>query len=146
MAEEDISTIGELGRLIRTLQQDVRDIPKSFLALQVWEVEKRAMEESRRNLGREIGELRSANERVKAEKKADHDAFELELRRQEADYLTRISTLKAKLDERNEAARKERARNWFAIGLAALGVIFTAIGGVLVANINTALGLLSGGG
>jgi hypothetical protein len=127
MAEDDVTT-GELARLIRGIREDIRDMHKSFLAVQVWEVEKRAIEEARASMGREIGTLRNTLATMEAEKEAEHKAIELELKKVRSDAYAR-----------DETARRERARNWFAMGLAAFGVVLGIIGNVVVSTLNASI-------
>lgn len=119
------TTIGELGRLMRSLAKEVREDRRSYLALQVWEVEKRALEESRRTMGREIGELRRSLDNVDSEKEAEHKALH-----------DKIADLEVKRQAGIEQARKDRAKVWVAIGLAALGAVLAVVGGVATAALN----------
>jgi hypothetical protein len=123
VAGDDDITLGELGRLIKGLSQQITDIPRNFLALQVWAVEKAALDEQRRGMGREIGELRAQIEKMKTEKQAEHKAFDLEL-----------DTIRAEANSRGEQARKARAQVWLAIGLAALSALF-GVGSSILSNI-----------
>ena len=122
MAADDDVTIGELKRLFGTLREDFAKMHESFVTQRVWEVEKRSFEERHRTMGREIGELRTTIEKMEAEKRAEHKAFDLELDAIRADGVART-----------EEARKARARNWFAISLAGLSAIL-AFGGGLLSN------------
>lgn len=127
MAEDDVTT-GELARLIKGIREDIRDMHRNFLAVQVWEVEKRAIEDARRTMGREIGELRNTLSTMEAEKEAEHKAIDLELK-----------TIRKEGHDRDESARRERARNWFAMGLAAFGVVLGIIGNVVVSGLTAAI-------
>lgn len=132
MAGEEPMTIGELGRLMKQLATEVREDRRNYLALQVWEVEKRALEESRRTMGREIGELRRALDTVDAEKGTEHKVLH-----------DKIADLETKRQAGIEQARKDRAKVWVAIGLAALGGVIAIITGVATAALNQAF---TGGG
>lgn len=127
MAGEEPMTIGELGRLMKQLATEVREDRRNYLALQVWEVEKRALEESRRTMGREIGELRRALDTVDGEKASEHRALH-----------DKIADLETKRLAGIDQARKDRAKVWVAIGLAALGAVLAVIGGVATAALNQA--------
>lgn len=132
MAGEEPMTIGELGRLMKTLAAEVREDRRNYLALQVWEVEKRTLEESRRTMGREIGELRRALDNVDNEKESEHKVLH-----------NKIADLEVKRQAGIEQARKDRAKVWVAIGLAALGGVIAVITGVATAALNQAF---TGGG
>ena len=115
-------TLGELGRLVRNLTQEVREDRKSYLALVVWQVEKANFEERFRAQGREIGELRTTIKTMETEKDAEHKAFNVEL-----------AGVRKEGAERTEQARKARAQTWTAISLSVLGVIL-AVGGNLITS------------
>jgi hypothetical protein len=124
-------TLGELGRLIRGLAQEVRDDRRNYLALQVWEVEKRALEEKDRAKGREIAQLRASIDGIESAKDHEHKALG-----------DRLQALKDDAHLAAEQARKDRAKTWTAIGLALLGTVLSVIGGF---TLNSLMQLAAGG-
>ena len=146
MAEDDDglpTTIGELGRLIRGLAKEVRDDRRSYLAVQVWEVERRAMDERDRAKGREIAQLRTKIDNMDTEKEHEHKELTHKIAAVRDAGAAEIQKLTDKNVAQAEQARKDRAKVWVAIGLAALGGVIAVITGVATAALNQAF---TGGG
>ena len=150
MAGDEDVTLGELGRRITDLAAEIRQMPTSYVSIRVWEVERAALEEQRRTMGREIAQLRTRIETMETEKDAEHKAFTVELARQEKEARIERERIERESKHRDQAAtdkaataaeqaRKDRNRNWFAIGLVALAGVITLIVGLA----NSALGGLA---
>lgn len=131
MTADEPMTLGELGRLMKALAVEVREDRRNYLALQVWEVEKRALEERDRMMGREIGGLRTQLGNIDTEKEHEHKELN-----------AKIHALREENRTQAEQARKDRAKVWVSIGLASLGGVIAIITGVTVATLNQ---IISGG-
>lgn len=143
MTNDDEVTTGELRRLILGLRDDFREIPKSYLALQVWQVEKAALDERDRAKGREIGELRTKIEALKVAKETEHDAMELLIHQETKAREAAVRDLEAANTRKAAEVTKEKAQRFFAIGLAILSAVLGIIGTVVGASV---LAALNGGG
>lgn len=131
MGDDEPMTLGELGRLMKALTAEVREDRRNFLAVQVWEVEKRALEERDRAMGREVNGLRSTLDNLNIA--IDHENKAL---------ANQIQGLREENRVQAEQARKDRARVWVSIGLAVLGGVIAVFTGVTVATLNQ---IISGG-
>lgn len=70
MADEDV-TLGEVYRLIVSLQKDVREQSRSFMTLELWASEKRGLDDRDARKGIEIRDLKSENAALEARIDAD---------------------------------------------------------------------------
>jgi hypothetical protein len=143
MTNDDEVTTGELRRLILSLKEDLKEIPKSYLALAVWQVEKAGMDAAQKGIGREIADLRSEHRQMKAAKEAEHDAFELALQHEKEARQAAVRDLESANARKDAETRKEKAQRFFAIGLAVLSAVLGIIGTVVGASV---LAALNGGG
>jgi hypothetical protein len=143
VSADDEVTTGELRRLILGLREDFREIPKAYLALAVWTVEKAAFDSAIKGLGREIGDLRAKYDQLKQAKESEHDAMELALHQEVRARESAVPDLEAALERKKAEVAKERAQRLFAIGLAILSAVLGIIGTVVGASV---LAALNGGG
>lgn len=133
-AEDEPRTIGELGRRITELTNEIRDDRRNYLALAVWEVEKAAMARERADRDREIGGLRRKVDALDSEKETEHK-----------ELMARIAAQRDEIRAANDQARKDRGKVWLAIGLSILGGIVAIITGVTVNTLNQAITGFAGG-
>ena len=128
----DPESLGELSRNLRRFEQSVQQsldkISTNFVLNSVWVVEKKSLEDKIVGQGREIAQLRAAIQTRDTEKEHEHKELH-----------GRIDQLREGNHQRDDTIRKEKAARWFAIGLAALGLVFGIISAVVAASLNTAI-------
>lgn len=89
MAGNEDVTIGEVYRLVLEIRKDMREQGKDYLPFKLYASERDAMREDIKELGTEIGELRTAlelerNERIKSEQAREKADLENEQKQNRA--------------------------------------------------------------
>lgn len=71
MVNDDNVTLGEVYRLVLSLQKDIRDHSSKYITVELWAAEKRALDGERQATNRELRDVKVDQERLEGRIEAD---------------------------------------------------------------------------
>jgi hypothetical protein len=130
----DDVTLGELSRRLQrhedTTQRELDTIKRSYVSVEVYRLGQEATAKQFSDQGSEIAELKRSEQELEGAKTASHRELH-----------GRIDNERTARLQQLEEARKEKAKTWVAVGLAALGLVLGIISGVVVFQLNNLIGV-----
>jgi septal ring factor EnvC (AmiA/AmiB activator) len=145
MAGDEDVTLGELARRFdrfeRSITEGLANFQANFVTAQVWQAEKRILEDQRTSLGREIADLKSASRSGHAEKVLEHKELHLRIDNLTAELAKREREKAVAERAAEQAAAKEKAQRVFTLITAAVAAILSLASGIALAVIINAIGV-----